>query len=95
METFKELKIVLKRIGILQEDSNPNEIISSKMKFFVSFSIIISEFMSKFLFMLFVDKTDREYAENITEILFAVLYSAWYLTLFWKRQTYADHFLEL
>lgn len=95
METFGELKIILKRLGILQKDYNSKAIKLSAIRNFMVFQMMISATISVTVYLILVEKTEQEKMVNIFEILYALLQFAWYLTLIWKRKTYANLLLEL
>lgn len=95
MEIFHDLKNKLKMFGILKENSSPKAVKLAKIKNILTFSILISGIISTTFYLLFADKTPPEYTESIIETLFAILVFMWYSTLYWKRQTYADLFIEL
>lgn len=89
MESFKELKVHLKTIGLRRANSSLKERNSCIIKNCVVFFALASFFASAGWFRIFSAQSVLESTESSFFALIAMLCIAWHSTLFWLWEKYA------
>lgn len=96
MESFKQLKIHLNQLALLDWDSSRNRKIYVIATHLLVYSISIFTLVTVTWFLLFTaKKTNTERVEGFINPGLGVLLTTWYTVCIWYREKHAKFFIEL
>lgn len=96
MESFKQFKIQLRQLGLLDWDSSPKRKFIVIATYLAGYTVSLFTLSTVTWFLLFTaKKTDTERVEGFLNPGLGVLITTWFTICIWYRQEHSSFFMDL